>query len=236
MKFLVAIVAVLVGAVVQGSIGFGLALVVVPALTLVQPEALSATVLLIVMPLGLFMAFKERRAIDVSGLAYGLSGRLLGTVGGVRLLLVVPDRYLSVLFGVLVVLAALTSAASPNVPLRNPTRVAGGVASGIMGTATGIWGPLLALIYQSRSGPEVRSTLAVAFVVGTALSLLALTLSGNADHSHLVLALELLPSLLVGLWAANYVSSRPSGDWLRLTILLLAALSGLMAVLLALAW
>ena len=49
MEFLVAFVAVLVGAMVQGSVGFGLALVVVPALTLVRLEALPATVLLIVM-------------------------------------------------------------------------------------------------------------------------------------------------------------------------------------------
>jgi uncharacterized membrane protein YfcA len=176
MEFSVAFVAVLVGAMVQGSVGFGLALVVVPALTLVRPEALPATVLLIVMPLGVFMAFKERRAIDVSGLAYVLSGRLLGTLGGVGLLLLVPDRYLSVLFGVLVVLAALTSAVSPDLPLRNPTRLAGGVVSGVTGTTAGIGGPPLALVYQSRSGPEVRSTLALAFFVGTAISLLALAL------------------------------------------------------------
>ena len=122
------------------------------------------------------MAFKERRAIDVSGLAYVLSGRLLGTLGGVGLLLLVPDRYLSVLFGVLVVLAALTSAVSPDLPLRSPTRLAGGVVSGVMGTAAGIGGPPLALVYQSRSGPVVRSTLALAFFVGTAISLLALAL------------------------------------------------------------
>ena len=176
MEFLVEFVAVLVRAMVQGSVGFGLALVVVSALTLVRPEALPATLLLIVMPLGVFLAFKERRAIDVSGLAYVLSGRLLGTLGGVGLLLLVPDRYLSVLFGVLVVLAALTSAVSPDLPLRNPTRLAGGVVSGVMGTAAGIGGPPLALVYQSRSGPEVRSTLALAFFVGTAISLLALAL------------------------------------------------------------
>jgi hypothetical protein len=105
-----------------------------------------------------------------------LSGGLLGTLGGVGLLLLVPDRSLSVLFGVLVVLAALTSAVDQDLPLRNPTRLAGGVASGIMGTAAGIGGPPLALVYQSRSGPEVRSTLALAFFVGTAISLLALAL------------------------------------------------------------
>lgn len=129
------------------------------------------------------MTLKEQRAIDVSGLAYVLSDRLSGTVGGAWLLLVVPVRYLSVLFGVLVVLAALTSAVSPDVPLRNTTRVAGGVASETVGTAAGIGGLPLALVYQSRSGPEVRSTLAVAFFMGTVISLLALTLSGDADLS-----------------------------------------------------
>jgi hypothetical protein len=100
------------------------------------------------------MTFKERRAIDVSGLAYVLSDRLSGTVGGARLLLVVPVRCLSMLFGAQVVLAALTSTVSPDVPLRNTTRIAGGVASGTVGTAAGIGGPPLALVYQSRSGPE----------------------------------------------------------------------------------
>lgn len=127
------------------------------------------------------------------------------------------------------------SAVSPDVPLRNPTRVAGGVASGVMGTAAGIGGPALALVYQTRSGPEVRSTLAVAFFVGTAISLLALSFSGDADLSHLVLAFELLPALLLGLWTAGHVTSLLSRNWLRSTILLFAALSGITAVLLALA-
>jgi hypothetical protein len=61
---------------VQGSVGFGLALVVVPVLTPVRPKALPATVLLIVTPLGAFMAFKERRDRRL-WLAYVISGRLL---------------------------------------------------------------------------------------------------------------------------------------------------------------
>jgi uncharacterized membrane protein YfcA len=69
--------------------------------------------------------------------------------------------------------------------------------------------------------------------VGTTISLLALALSGSADLSHLFLALELLPALFLGLWAANRVTGFLSGDWLRPTILLFAALSGLTAVLLA---
>jgi uncharacterized membrane protein YfcA len=79
-------VAVVLEAVVQGAMRFGLALLVVPALPLFLPEALPATVLLLVMPLGVVMASWKRRAIDIPSLVYVLLGRLVGTFGGVEIL------------------------------------------------------------------------------------------------------------------------------------------------------
>ncbi len=225
-------VAVGLGAVVQGSVGFGFALVVVPALTLLRPEALPATVLLLSLPMAATMAVRERHAIDVPGLAYLLLGRLAGTFGGVGLLLLVPDSHLSVLFGSLVVAAVIASSFSPEVDLRNRTRVAGGIASGIMGTAAGIGGPPLALIYQSRSGPQIRATLAIAFSMGTMISILALAIAGRVGPEHLLLALGLLPALLLGLWSARLAAGLLAGRWLRPAVLLFAAVSGLVAVLL----
>ncbi|MDP8953055.1 MAG: sulfite exporter TauE/SafE family protein [Actinomycetota bacterium] len=232
MEFLVLFVAVGLGAVVQGSVGFGFALVVVPALTLLRPEALPATVLLLSLPMAATMAVRERHAIDVPGLAYLLLGRLAGTFGGVGLLLLVPDSHLSVLFGSLVVAAVIASSFSPEVDLRNRTRVAGGIASGIMGTAAGIGGPPLALIYQSRSGPQIRATLAIAFSMGTMISILALAIAGRVGPEHLLLALGLLPALLLGLWSARLAAGLLAGRWLRPAVLLFAAVSGLVAVLL----
>lgn len=131
--------------------------------------------------------------------------------------------------------AVPASSFSPKVALRNRTRVAGGVASGIMGTAAGIGGPPLALIYQSRSGPEIRATLAVAFALGTTISLSALALAGRVGPEHLLLAVELLPALLMGLWSARFVAGYLAGRWLRPAILFFAAVSGLAAMVLGLA-
>ncbi len=234
-EFLVLFVAVGLGAVVQGSVGFGLALVVVPAMTLVSPEALPATVLLLTMPVASVMAARERHAIYAPGLVYLLSGRLSGTLGGVGLLLLVPDDYLSVLFGSLVVVAALASSSNPNIDLSNRIRVGGGIVSGVMGTAAGIGGPPLALIYQNREGQEIRATLAVAFAMGTAISLLVLALAEKVGLDHLLLALELLPALLLGLWGAGFTAKLLSGRWLRPALLLFAAVSGFAAVLLGIA-
>lgn len=198
-EFLVLFVAVGLGAVVQGSVGFGLALVVVPAMTLVSPEALPATVLLLTMPMALVMAARERHAIYVPGLVYLLSGRLLGTLGGVGLLLLVPDDYLSVLFGSLVAAATLASSSNPKIDLSNRTRVGGRIVSGVMGTAAGIGEPPLALMYQNREGQEIRATLAVAFAMGTVISLLVLALTERLGLNHL---------LLLGPWGAGLGQNR----------------------------
>jgi uncharacterized membrane protein YfcA len=76
----VAAVATLVGASIQGGIGFGMNLVTVPVLALVAEERLPATVILLGFPLALLMTHYERHAVDKPGLVWILSGRVPGTL------------------------------------------------------------------------------------------------------------------------------------------------------------
>ena len=57
-------VAVAIGAVIQGSIGFGYALVAVPALVLILPWAVPAAPLLLALPMTTLMRAREWRSID----------------------------------------------------------------------------------------------------------------------------------------------------------------------------
>jgi uncharacterized protein len=74
--------AVVIGAVIQGSLGFGYALVAVPAMVLLLPWAVPVTPLFLALPMTLLMSAREWRSIDLSGFALITAGRLLGTVGG----------------------------------------------------------------------------------------------------------------------------------------------------------
>src|ERR671910_3361022 len=96
--FTFAFVAVLVGAVVQGEVGYGLALVVVPVLALVQPEALPAVVLLLAMPAAGFMV---REGLRFRGRAWaGLDsiGPSCRCAGGIGLPALISAGFLSMLF------------------------------------------------------------------------------------------------------------------------------------------
>jgi uncharacterized membrane protein YfcA len=222
------LVAVAVGAVIQGSIGFGYAFVAVPTMALLYPEALPATPLLLALPLTALMSAREWRSIDVTGFFLITGARAVGTAAGVALVVLIPASLLSVLVGLLITAVALLSFFNPNFEVSNKTRLAGGIASGITSTTAAIGGPPLALIYQDRSGAELRSTLSVSFVVGIVMSLVGLALAGRVQGWHFLLALQLLPGLLVGLWASRWVIKYLDERWLRPAVLTFAALAGLM--------
>jgi uncharacterized membrane protein YfcA len=230
LEAILVLVAVAAGALIQGSIGFGYAFVAVPVMTLLYPEAVPTTPLLLALPMTMLMTARERRSIDVTGFFLITGARALGTVAGVALLVFVPANFLSILVGLLIVSASFVSFLKPSFEVDNKTRLIGGMASGITSTAAAIGGPPLALIYQDRSGAELRSTLAISFVAGIILSLLGLALAGKVEGWHLVFALQLLPGLLVGLWASRWVVKHLDERWLRPAVLAFAAVAGLAVV------
>jgi uncharacterized membrane protein YfcA len=121
----VVVVAVAAGAVIQGSIGFGYALLAVPAMVLLLPWAVPVTPLFLALPMTLLMSVREWRSIDLSGFALITAGRLLGTVAGVVLLVLAPKGYLSIVTGLLILTVALGSFFKPSFEVNKRTRLAG---------------------------------------------------------------------------------------------------------------
>lgn len=222
---------VALGALIQGSLGFGFAFAVAPALALVRPGAVPATIVLLSIPLVVLMALRERGAISVRDFLWITAGRLPGALAGGWILSAIPASSLAVIFGLLILAGVVMSAFGPNFKPGNGAQFLGGIASGIMGTATGIGSPPLALVNQGRPGAELRSTLAISFVVGTSISLVVLFGVGMVHKWHILLAIKLLPGLLVGLWASNSAISHLDARWLRPALLAFAAVSAIVTIL-----
>ena len=229
-ELVIALVACVVGAVVQGSIGFGFGLVVIPVLVLTEPGSLPATMLILALPMTVWMAFRERASIDGRGFVEIVIGRLPGTVLGVVVLGLVSGNGVSGVVGGAIIVAVLLSIVSPEFELRTRWRLLAGLFSGLMGTVAAIGGPPLAIAYQRRPGPELRSTIALSFVVGSIISLVALGIGGHVDWSHAVLALTLMPGLVAGLVLSARVHRYLDRGWLRPAVLIFAALSGAAAI------
>jgi uncharacterized membrane protein YfcA len=226
----IALAAVTIGGVVQGSVGFGANVVAVPVIAVLAPDALPATLALVVIPLVVVMALHERHALDRKGVTWITIGRVPGTIVGAVVIAVISSDALSVVLGAGVLLAVAMSTFTASIPVNRVTAGTAGFASGAMGTATSIGGPPLALLYQHHEGPVLRATLAVAFAAGSVLSLLGLAIAGAIEAWHVVLASALLPGLLVGLVLSRFLIHRLDRAWLRPAVLCFAAATAVIAI------
>jgi len=229
-EFALLAVACAVGGLVQGSIGFGFALIAVPMLQLLAPGSVPVAIFVIVLPLIVAMAVRERHHVDVHGVVSIVAGRVFGTVAGAVVLLTVSSDTLAVVIGTLIVAAVAMSVAGLDLQPTRWTTVGAGAVAGVMGTTSGIGGPALAVVYQNRPGPELRSTLAVSFVFGQVLSVGALLIIGKVEGPPVLLGLALIPPLLLGLWASGRLRTALDRGWLRPAVLSFAAAGGVAIV------
>ncbi len=223
-------IAVLVGASIQGSIGFGMNLVTVPVLALVLPDALPATVILLGIPISIAMLRHEHRAIDRRGVTWILIGRVPGTLAGTIVVATVSATALKGVIGVSVLVAVIASAIAPPISLIPLTQFAGGLVSGTTGTAAGIGGPPLALLYQHHDGPTMRATLAASFFFGTTLSAATLAVAGHVTLADCALAASLVPLVIGGSWLGRQAHGMLDRRWLRPAVLAFAAVAAIVVL------
>jgi uncharacterized membrane protein YfcA len=215
-----------IAAFVQGAIGIGFALIVAPVLGLVRPDLLPVCLLLLMLPLNLHVAWRERRAIDRAGVGWITAGRLVGTLGGLWVLTALSAASLNLLIGVATMAAALAALAAPAFAPKAGSCVAAGLVTGVTETATGVGGPPLALLYQHRPAANLRATIAVCFFVGEVVSLALLAAAGRLGLDQVLAAALFLPAVAAGSLASRVVHQKLDGGVLRIGVLLFALVSG----------
>lgn len=217
--------ALLVGAVVQGTVGLGLGLVGAPVATLVAPALMPVVMLWLAMLMAAQSLFVEHRGTDWRGLALALPPRVAGTVVGVWVVATAPTRVIGVAVGAMVLLSVALTIRTLTLPVNRLTLPVAGFVSGVTGTATSIGGPPLALLYQHHEPRVLRPTLAAYFAIGAAFSLVGLGLAGQVDADVALLALLLSPVLVLGLAIAVPVRRRVPTRVVRVAVLIVCAAS-----------
>jgi len=218
------------GALVQGSIGFGMGLFAVPFLVLIDPRLVPGPTLFVSGLLSILMLVRERAGVQAGHLGWALAGRVGGTGLAMAVLLIVPADRLGLLFGVLILLGTALTASGWHIDLTRRALTAAGLLSGFMATTVSIGGPPMALLYQRASGPSLRATLSAFFVVGTVLSLIGLHLVGRFGWRELALGLGLFPGIAAGFALSVWTTRRIDGRGLRPVILTVCAVAGIVVL------
>lgn len=219
-----------VASAVQGSVGFGSALLAAPFLLLIHPGFAPGPILASNLALTFLVARREWRSADLGGLRYLVAGRLLGTLAAAGLLTRLSPPLFDGLFGAVVLAAVVLSLLRVH-PRPIPRNLAiAGTASGLMGTLSAIGGPPVALVYQGAPPPRFRATLGATLIVGASLSLAAVSAVGRFGATELALSALLVPAACLGFWLSRFGLAWVDAARLRFAVLALSSLAAVVVL------
>jgi uncharacterized protein len=221
--------ALLFGSAVEAATGYGSAVVALPVMEMAFPSHMPALLILLGIPLIALMVRVERVYIDAPAVAQISTGLIFGTVVAIPVLTLVSGRPLRLLFGFATLAALVPLTVMRGGVARTPPRsFAAGLGSGFMGTATGMSGPPLAVVFAHEHGPAVRATLGLVYGIGTAFSVGALLFARRIAAADLWLAALLTIPVVIGFAAGRLLLKRVSRRFLHVAIVAVVAACAVM--------
>ena len=140
---------------------------------------------------------------------------------------------MSALLGSVVLMAVATSMTSVRFSANRRSLFAAGVLSGVMGTASSIGGPPVALVLQNEGQKRILANMSVFFVASCIISLVVLWAAGMFGWVHLLYGFYMLPGVLLGNWVAGKISHKVNSAIMKKALLWLCSLAGISTIITA---
>jgi len=226
--WLVCAFAVFIGTLVQRLSGAGYGMIAAPVMTLVAPEWVPGTVILVGFVVGSGAFLNSRDAIHWRDLPPGFAGRFLGAgLAAYIATAVVGTESLALIVGFIVLFAVGLTLLGLTLPISTGSLFVAGGVSGVMGTLTGIGAPPMAILYANVETRRSAATQNAFYGFGTLVSIFALFVAGVLTLPQIAFAASLVPLALVALWASRPLTARFERGAIRPWALGLATLSAL---------
>jgi len=216
---------VFTGAFVQTSIGFGLAIVSAPLLFYINPDYVPIPITIATLSNVIFGSWHYRAHLSLRGLLPAVIARLPGSLLGAWLLVAVSVKALALLIAAVIILGMAVNVIKIRLPVNRYSLAGAGFLSGVMGTATSIGGPPMAILMQGQQADVIRGNLAAFFLFSSLVSLVVLVPTDYFGWHQLGLALPLIPASWLGSLVASRVSHKINESWMTIGTLLLCGFS-----------
>ncbi len=222
---------VFIAATLQMTIGMGFGMLASPLIALIKPEIIPGSIMIMGLVVAFSGAWRERGEISLNELKFGVGGRVIGSSIAFIALLFIPSlSAFLVLFGFMMLIAVLISAAGWRISFTGRNLLGLSVISGVMGTITAVGAPPMAIIYHTRPPQIARPTLNAFFGAGAILGLISLGASGWLSYNEVLASLLLLPAMILGIGISGQFRTIPA-VWLSRGLLGLSAIASILLIL-----
>ncbi len=217
-----------VAAVVQGSLGLGLALVASPGLSMVDPAFVPLPILVAALVASLWTMVRDQRHGLAPSFGWTLIGIPLGIPVGILLLQSLSSTSLMLMLGLSVLaLAPLAAMRLPALRVGPASLGVGGFLSALAGTTVGLTGPTVAVVYHELEPAVLRFTMAVYLTIVQTIAIAALLVSGMVTATDLRLVALAIPGTALGLMLSGRVAARLKPAVARRAVIVVCAVAGL---------
>ena len=195
----------------QGVIGFGFALIVVPlGLSLLGKTTIVTSVLIIGITLNLLLILKNKERIDKKMMGFLIIASFIGMIIGVELFKIVPSNILQLFAGLLVIVYSIYSAFFKiTLPKSNKLTFIAGLLSGILNSSTGLSGPPIVMLLANQQTNKMvfKKSLSVFFLFMNITTLILYLFNNYLTSQGLTVGLIAVPIVLL----AGYLGNKLSG-------------------------
>lgn len=190
--------ALALGAFVQRTTGFGMAVVGAPLILLQAPDLVPVVLIFYGLLVSCLVVRRYWQQITMSDISTALIGKIPGTILGVWLLVVAPMATLELLIAGIVLFAVVVTLFRLRLPVTPASLFGAGLVSGIFGSVAAIGGPPMVLLMHGMPMERLRGSLAAFFLISSFMTLAALAVAGQVSGWRLGVSLSFLPLVVAG--------------------------------------
>lgn len=202
-----------------------------PVIATVAPRELPTAIVIVAIPSCLWVATRDKASLHRGAMPWLLAGIVPGTMVGLTIIRFIDLKELSILVGAATIIGVGVSMKRRRLRITPLSTVAAATLANVFGTASGISGAPVAILFQNQGGAANRATLGLFFSASATFSLLGYLFLGTAHLYQGAFALLLLPAMAAGVLLSKSLHRLVDAKWWRPCALSLTAAAGLTAIL-----
>ena len=224
LELVLALAVILVGATVMGMVGFGLGMVISPALLLIlEPQSVVITINSLSIPILALVLYQTRTSVNVRTVAPLAIGGLVAVPVGVLILSSASPTILRIAIGAIILVLAIPIGLNIQRPLPGFSAIspAFGFLGSMLVTGLGVGAPLVVLFLVNQRWPAhfIRPSIALYYLAIGTFATALYSVTGLYTLERLRFVLTMIPVALVGVGLGSLLVRRLDDRLLRRIVL-----------------